>query len=85
MKKKQLKKQVTEKEYLGILLEQFIKLQAGSRNKLEKYEDLSKRVGAKDWDDSKRKKVQNRLAQAKLEYEQTFEIIDNIKKKLEQL
>jgi SOS-response transcriptional repressor LexA len=78
-------KQVDQKTYLKNLLEQFTKLQAASKSKIEKYEDLLKREGSKRWDEKKFKKSQQRLEQARLEYEQSFEIIDQIKNQLGRL
>jgi hypothetical protein len=43
------------------------------------------RKSSKKWDSGKKQKMSNRLAQAKLEYAQTFEIIDQIKNKLTQI
>ena len=76
------KKPLTEKEYLANLLSQFTKIQIDTKNKIERYEDLMNRQSSKSWDESKKKKMSSRLAQAKLEYSQTFEIIDQIKTKL---
>lgn len=79
------KKPVSEKEYLDNLLNQFTKIQIDTRGKIERYEDVMNRKSSKKWDSGKKQKMINRLAQAKLEYAQTFEIIDQIKNKLTQI
>jgi len=78
-------KPVDQKTYLKNLLDQFTKLQAASKGKIEKYEDLMKRDSSKAWDDKKKRKSHLRLEQARLEYSQSFEIIDQIKIQLDQL
>jgi hypothetical protein len=78
-------KPVDKKTHLTNLLEQFEKLQVASKCKIEKYEDLIKRDSSKDWDEKKKRKSQSRLEQARLEYSQSFEIIDQIKQQLDQL
>lgn len=83
--KKVKNKPVDQKTYLFNLLELYTKLQIASKDKLEKYNDLMKRNSSKNWKDEKRKKMQNRLQQAVLEYNQSFEIIDRIKNQLAQL
>lgn len=79
------KKPITEKEYLTNLLDQFTKIQIDTKGKIERYEDIMNRKSSKNWDNAKRQKMSNRLSQAKLEYSQTFEIIDQIKNKLTQI
>lgn len=79
------KKPITEKEYLTNLLDQFTKIQIDTKGKIERYEDIMNRKSSKNWDNAKRQKMTNRLSQARLEYSQTFEIIDQIKNKLTQI
>jgi hypothetical protein len=79
------KKAISEKEYLDNLLDQFTKIQIDTKGKIERYEDIMNRKSSKKWDASKKQKMTNRLAQARLEYSQTFEIIDQIKNKLTQI
>jgi len=83
--KKVKNKPVDQKTYLSNLLEIYIKLQIASKNKIEKYNDLMQRNSSKIWTEEKRKKMQNRLQQNILEYNQSFEIIDRIKNQLAQL
>jgi len=83
--KKVKNKPVDQKTYLFNLLETYIKLQIASKNKIEKYNDLMQRNSSKIWTEEKRKKMQNRLQQNILEYNQSFEIIDRIKNQLAQL
>lgn len=83
--KKELKKQITEKEYLTNLLEQFTKLQIASKDKIEKYQSLMSRKSVATLQKKKKDQMENRLRQAQLEYSQSFEIIDQITIKLSQL
>ena len=83
--KKLRNKQVDQKTYLTNLLEQFVKLQAASKSKISKYEELMIRNSSQKWDEKKKKKSKLRLEQAHLEYNQSFEIIDQIKAQLLQL
>jgi hypothetical protein len=83
--KKVKHKQVDQKTYLTNLLETFTKLQIAAKDKVEKCKDLMQRDSSKKWDDKKKKKVQERLKQATLEYGQSFEIIDQIKIELSRL
>lgn len=75
-------KPADQKTYLKNLLDQFLKLQEGSRSKLEKYKDLMNRQSSKKWDAKKRQRAESRLSQAELEYRQSFEIIEQIRNKL---
>ena len=75
-------KPVDQKTYLKNLLEQFVRLQEGSRSRVEKYRDLMNRNSSKKWDDKKRQRAESRLSQAELEYRQSFEIIEQIRIKL---
>lgn len=84
-RKKQMTKQVDEKEYLLGLLNQFTKLQICSKSKIEKYNELLVRKGAVHWSSEKKRQVESRLSQAQLEYMQSFEIIDQLKLKLSQM
>jgi hypothetical protein len=80
--KKVKNKPIDQKTYLTNLLETYLKLQIASKDKITKYNELMQRNGSKNWNEEKRKKVQNRLQQAVLEYNQSFEIIDRIKNQL---
>lgn len=85
-RKNELKnKPVDQKTYLTDLLEKFTKLQAGSKSKMDKCQDLLQREGSKKWDEKKKKKMLDRHSQASLEYKQSFEIIDQIKDRLNQI
>jgi len=83
--KKVKNRPVDQKTHLQNLLNTFVKLQIASKHKIEKYQDLMQRKSSNKWDDEKKKKAQERLKQALLEYNQSFEIIDQIKIQLSQL
>jgi Rps23 Pro-64 3,4-dihydroxylase Tpa1-like proline 4-hydroxylase len=85
MKKDLKNKPIDEKTRLETLLQQFSKLQVGSRDKIEKCNELLSRRSSKSWDAKKKTQIENRLQQAQLEYMQSFEIIDQIKQRLSQL
>jgi len=83
MKRPQNKaKVVSQKEKFEDLLSKFEKLQAGSKNKIDKIQELMSRKSSQKWDESKKKKMKDRLEQATLEYRQSFEIIGQIKDQL---
>jgi hypothetical protein len=83
MKRPQNKaKEVSQKEKFEDLLSKFEKLQAGSKNKIDKIQELMSRKSSQKWDESKKKKMKDRLEQATLEYRQSFEIIGQIKDQL---
>ena len=75
-------KPVDQKTYLKNLLEQFVRLQEGSRSRVEKYKELMDRKSSKKCDDKKKQRAESRLKQAELEYRQSFEIIEQIRIKL---
>jgi hypothetical protein len=75
-------KPIDQETYLSNLLNDFSKLQIASKSKIEKYKDLMQRNSSKKWDSNKKKKMQERLQQAEIEYSQSFEIIDQIKLQL---
>jgi predicted nucleic acid-binding Zn-ribbon protein len=75
-------KEVSQKEKFEDLLNKFEKLQAGSKNKIDKIQELMSRKSSQKWDESKKKKMKDRLEQATLEYRQSFEIIGQIKDQL---
>jgi len=75
-------KELSPKEKFEDLLSKFVKLQAGSKNKIDKIQALMSRKSSQKWDENKKKKMNGRLEQATLEYRQSFEIIEQIKDQL---
>lgn len=81
--KKVKNKQVDQKTYLQNLLTSFTKIQLASKHKMEKCNELLQRKGSSKWDEEKRKKVNERLKQATIEYSHSAELIDQIRTQLE--
>ena len=78
-------KKVNPREKFTALLNQFTKQQYWAKSKIEKIQKLLSRPSCKDWDLDKRKRIEERLSRAQLEYSQSFEFIDQIKLQLDQL
>jgi predicted nucleic acid-binding Zn-ribbon protein len=77
--KENKQREINPKERFEDLLNKFVKLQAGSKNKIDKIQELMSRKSAQKWDEGKKKKMKERLDQATLEYRQSFEIINQLK------
>jgi division protein CdvB (Snf7/Vps24/ESCRT-III family) len=81
-----MKKQVnSQKDYWTIMLKEYSKVYENAKNKIARYEDVMSRKSSKSWSNDKKKKFLNRLTSANKELNESFDIINQLQLKLEQI
>lgn len=77
--------QISRREYLENLLENFKKSQLALSEKISRQKELLSRKSAKKWSPEKRKKALSRINASNQEFNQTTEIVSQIEMQLSQL